>query len=223
MFLPWEVGTTGDEVSGSLQIKARGNLGRGHTREINGRFCSCVLTLFLLLERKENGLERWVVHLSVNNDVFPSFCSWFLSRAQMIWGAAEEAGEAHPGENEAHGGPSHSIQLSDRRLWWVEMRLWWGSLLPSNKQQAKRKWPQVVPGMFRFDVMENYFSERVVKPRNRLPKAVVESPSLNIFKGRVDVALRDVGSCRINPVVGLMADLEDFSQPKWSNDSVIIP
>lgn len=91
--------TTGDVVSGSLQVKARGNLWRGHTREINCRFCSCILTRFLLLERKEVGLERCLVYLSVKDDVCSWFCSWFLSRAHVIWGAAEEAGEAHPGEH----------------------------------------------------------------------------------------------------------------------------
>ena len=32
---------------------------------------------------------------------------------------------------------------------------------------------------------------RVVKPWNRLPGQVVESPSLEVFERRVDVALRD--------------------------------
>lgn len=68
--------------------------------------------------------------------------------------------------------------------------------------------------MFGLDVIENFFTEGVVKPRNSLPKAVLESPSLDVFKGRVNVVLRDMVSCRTNPVVGLMADLEDFSQPK---------
>lgn len=53
-------------------------------------------------------------------------------------------------------------------------------------------------------------------------KSFVESPSLDVFQGCVDVALKDMVSCRTNPVAGLMADLEDFSQPKWFNDSVII-
>jgi len=49
----------------------------------------------------------------------------------------------------------------------------------------------------------------LVKYWNRLLREVVESPSLEVFKSRVDVALRDVVSWHVED--GLMGGLDDLS------------
>ncbi|KFP10483.1 hypothetical protein Z169_09060, partial [Egretta garzetta] len=47
-------------------------------------------------------------------------------------------------------------------------------------------------GRFRLDIRKKFFTLRVVKHWNELPRGIVEAPSLKKFKARLDGALSNL-------------------------------
>jgi len=61
------------------------------------------------------------------------------------------------------------------------------SVVPSNRTRGNRH--KRKHRKFRLNMRKNFFPLRVTEPWNRLPREVVESPSLEIFKTRLDKVL----------------------------------
>ncbi|KGL95329.1 hypothetical protein N301_04207, partial [Charadrius vociferus] len=47
-------------------------------------------------------------------------------------------------------------------------------------------------GIFRLDIRNKFFTVRVVRQWNRLPREAVDAPSLEVFKARLDGALSNL-------------------------------
>ncbi|KFQ96207.1 hypothetical protein Y956_04769, partial [Nipponia nippon] len=47
-------------------------------------------------------------------------------------------------------------------------------------------------GRFRLDIRKKFFTMRVVRHSNRLPREAVDAPSLAMFKARLDGALSNL-------------------------------
>ena len=80
---------------------------------------------------------------------------------------------------EAEGRSYHSLQL-------------YNYLKGTCSDKTRGNGLKLHQGRFRLDRRKNFFIERVVRPWNRLPREVVESPSLEVFKKHVDMAPQDM-------------------------------
>jgi len=64
------------------------------------------------------------------------------------------------------------------------------SLVPSER--THRNGSNLCQGTFRLDFRKHFSTKRVVKHWNRLPRDVVDAPSLSLFKRHLDNALNNM-------------------------------
>ena len=80
-------------------------------------------------------------------------------------------------------------------------------------------------GRFRLDIRKKFFTQKVVTHWNRLPMEVVDAPSLEAFKARLDVTLGSLVWWLATLHIAVVLKFDDHCDPfqhRPSYDSVIL-
>jgi len=71
------------------------------------------------------------------------------------------------------------------------------SLGPSDRTHGNNS--KLCQGRFRLDIRKNFVTERLVKNWNRLPREVVDTPSLSVLRRHLDNALNSTLELLLSP------------------------
>jgi len=106
---------------------------------------------------------------------------------------------------------SYEDRLREQGLFSLEKRRLWGDLRPAFhylkgayrkdgeglftrvcSDRTRRNSFKLKEVRFRLDIRKKFFTMRVVKHWNRVPREAVDAPSLEVFKARLDGALSNL-------------------------------
>jgi len=107
----------------------------------------------------------------------------------LLWGEAERVGVIQPGEEKAAGRPYFSISILKETTSKKD-----GDRLFSRAccNRTRGDVFKLKEGRFRLAVRKKFFTMRLVRHWKKLPREVVDAPSLEVFKARFDGALRNL-------------------------------
>ena len=95
---------------------------------------------------------------------------------------AERAGALQPGEQKAPRTPYSSLPVPKGAY----RKAGEGLFIRAGSDRTRGNGFRLEEGRFRLDIRKKVFTVRVVKHWNRLPSEVVDTPSLEAFKTRLD-------------------------------------
>ena len=123
----------------------------------------------------------------------------------------EDPEEGHKDYQRTEAPPPYKDRLRDLGLFSLEKRRLWGDLIAAFQYLKEAYW-KAGEGLFmracsdsmrgnsfklgedrlKLDITKKFFSVRVMKHWNRLPRKVVNAPFLQVFKARLDGTLRNL-------------------------------
>lgn len=129
--------------------------------------------------------RAWDAQGKVPRPTFSFSVTLHLQQGKFTWLWGPSQGWSSRGTSQFQGGPQCSPQAPGQDCSKVGV----GCFCHVPSQKGER--PQVTQGSFRLDIRKNVFTGRVVSTRDKFPRELVESLSLEVIKRCLDVALGD--------------------------------